>query len=182
MRLVHPEDATNKWRKTLAKVGAKLDEIKLPGNILPSSSSRDETASCRLEHFNREIVEEQERRLMVRDSEMACLVEMSVHLQQFLSQEPTGTYEEWIACLHPENVTLQPKKSTRLFGMGKSANDNVLVLDHRFYIQDSDHRRLWNEYLDGDRSAAIARDSCLQKQQHQDTNILCCGEMIAGFP
>lgn len=199
MRLVHPEDATKALRKTLVKVGAKLDEIKLPSMLLSRSSQLRSTNSgiipaycdehttesiARLEQINREIVEEQERQLLVRDSEMACLEEMIMHLQQFIIQEPHGTYEEWIACLHPENVTVgKQQKTAALFGFRKSCTDNdILVLDHRFYVTDSDHRRLWNESLEGVRSPAIPRDSCLQKHQHQHTNSLCCGEIIAGLP
>jgi hypothetical protein len=201
MRLIHTEDAKKALRKTLVKVGAKLDEIKLPSMMLPSSLQttisgsnppayydEDTTESmARLEQINREIVEEQERQLLVRDSGMACLEEMIMHLQQFLVQEPHGTYEEWIACLHPENVTIvKQQKPANASGFRKdspdSTDNDILVLDHRFYVTDSDHRKLWNAFLDGVRSPAFPRDSCLQKCQHQNTSSLCCGEIITGLP
>ena len=64
----------------------------------------------------------------------ACLKECEDHLVEFLrdvsrSTGPPPTYEEWITALHPENSKVV---------------DGVTTLDHRFYVERSDHRRMWN--------------------------------------
>ena len=41
------------------------------------------------------------------------------------------TYEEWIADLHPDNA--------------EYADGSI---DHRFYVEESDHRQLWNIYME----------------------------------
>lgn len=78
----------------------------------------------------------------------ACLDAIQQHLTAFLSETPDCTYEEWVAELHPENA-----KSTRNLVRGKS-------IDHRFYVEDSDHRQLWNQNLgdDGQRQYVHIRD------------------------
>jgi len=47
----------------------------------------------------------------------------------------SSCYEGWITLLHPDNV----KKNNE--GGGK-------IIDHRFYMKDSDHRQLWNECME----------------------------------
>ena len=76
---------------------------------------------------------------------MACLWNIIEHLFDFLEQnncnEHTNDaydksicrcshpqYKDWIRELHPENV-------------------NGKVVDHRFYVQESDHRMVWNEHM-----------------------------------
>ena len=73
-----------------------------------------------------------------KEAYQACLDAIRDHLTAFLSETPDCTYEEWVAELHPENA-----KSTRNLVRGKS-------IDHRFYVEDSDHRQLWNQNLDDD--------------------------------
>lgn len=65
----------------------------------------------------------------------ACLAEVEGHLEHFLRQRAYGSYEEWIGELHPENV-----RATRQNGEP--------TIDERFYIEGSDHRRLWNARVD----------------------------------
>lgn len=66
----------------------------------------------------------------------ACMKQCEDHLFDFLkdiarSSGPPPDYEEWIRALHPENASTAP--------------DGVTVtLDKRFYVDRSDHRRLWN--------------------------------------
>jgi hypothetical protein len=62
----------------------------------------------------------------------ACIVVVEGHLEQFLQQRTFGSYEEWVAELHPENVYHNGKQT----------------FDHRFYNEDSDHLRLWNARVD----------------------------------
>ena len=77
----------------------------------------------------------------------ACLDAIRDHLKIFLEETPDCTYEEWIEELHPENA-----KSTRNLIRGKS-------IDHRFYVEDSDHRQLWNSNLgEGQRKYVHIRD------------------------
>ncbi len=85
----------------------------------------------KLAFINREIVEEQERRWLVRESQTECMKEIIAHLGKFLNENPDALYEEWIAALHPENAEyVDPNQ-----------------IDHRFYLEDSDHRLLWNEFM-----------------------------------
>ena len=57
--------------------------------------------------------------------------EVSTHLESFLHDNPTASYEEWISSLHPDNA--------------EYADGSI---DHRFYVEDSDHRILWNECME----------------------------------
>ena len=57
---------------------------------------------------------------------------LSDHLEGFISAHSAATYEQWITDLHPENA-----KSTR--GADES-------LDHRFYLESSDHLKMWNTH------------------------------------
>mmetsp|Transcript_10892 Transcript_10892/g.23059 ORF Transcript_10892/g.23059 Transcript_10892/m.23059 type:complete len:490 (+) Transcript_10892:211-1680(+) len=65
----------------------------------------------------------------------ACLDAIRQHLDAFLSETPDVTYEEWVEELHPENA----KPMSNVVG-GKT-------IDHRFYVEESDHRKLWNDNL-----------------------------------
>jgi len=53
---------------------------------------------------------------------------ISQHLDEYLNQEPAGTYEGWIAALHPENA-----RHVKTNG-----------LDSQFYLENSDHLVMWN--------------------------------------
>jgi hypothetical protein len=75
-------------------------------------------------------LERQEAELMVHQAARRMLELDRNHLEDFVIKNPSGTYEEWIGQLHPDN-----------FHEG--------VLDHRFYVEDSDHRKLWNDSLAG---------------------------------
>jgi hypothetical protein len=63
----------------------------------------------------------------------------------FVAEHPQTTFEEWIGALHPENT-----------------HDSLLkgfagVLDHKYYEEASEHRRVWNGNLAGTRSLVPAR-------------------------
>mmetsp|Transcript_30234 Transcript_30234/g.46130 ORF Transcript_30234/g.46130 Transcript_30234/m.46130 type:complete len:345 (+) Transcript_30234:146-1180(+) len=75
----------------------------------------------------------------------SCLEAIRQHLFAFIAETPNVTYEEWIEELHPENA-----KSMRNMVRGKR-------IDHRFYMDDSDHRKLWNENLDEEREFVPVR-------------------------
>ena len=51
-------------------------------------------------------------------------------------QRQLPTYEQWIEAIHPENT----HDGQLIAGLGKE-------IDERFYIEESDHRRLWNEHV-----------------------------------
>ena len=85
----------------------------------------------KLDFINKEIVEGQGNRRMVRESMAECMKEVSTHLESFLHENPSASYEEWIASLHPDNA--------------EYADGSI---DHRFYVEDSDHRILWNECME----------------------------------
>lgn len=94
------------------------------------------TLSGQLSSLNERMKEEAERRDVRRISEEACLNAMREHLFAFLMETPSATYEQWIENLHPEN-TQDPQL---LEEMDKE-------VDLRFYVEESDHRTLWNEHV-----------------------------------
>ena len=56
---------------------------------------------------------------------------MREHLHIFLAENSdTVIYEEWIKQLHPETDEFDDDR-----------------IDHRYYTEDSDHRRMWNECM-----------------------------------
>jgi len=73
---------------------------------------------------------------MTREAEEACLNVCRLHLQEFLKEKPDGTYEDWLRALHPEN----DYEGKLLEGFSE--------LDHRFYVKESDHLKMWNESVD----------------------------------
>eukprot|EP00536_Pseudo-nitzschia_multiseries_P001045 jgi/Psemu1/180059/e_gw1.13.84.1 len=86
-----------------------------------------------------EIIEEQLARYTVAESREECMREITDHLKLYLfeksgmNSDARYQYEEWILALHPENV--------HYIGSGRS------LIDHRFYMRNSHHRQLWNEYM-----------------------------------
>lgn len=90
---------------------------------------KDQELADQLEQINEEQEAEAERRQLVKRVREECMDALRTHLVSFLQETPEGRcYEDWIAEVHPENV-----------------NDDDQV-DARFYVQDSDHRILWNEH------------------------------------
>lgn len=68
-------------------------------------------------------------------SRAACLVEIASHLDMFVQRQPFASYEEWISELHPEST----RNTDTWAGAG---------IDYRYYLEDSDHRVLWNAKVD----------------------------------
>ena len=83
-----------------------------------------------IEFISKEIIGNQENNGIVRESQANCMKEVSNHLATYLVEHPEATYEEWIASLHPDNAEYDDG-----------------VIDHRFYVEQSDHRLLWNECM-----------------------------------
>eukprot|EP00986_Skeletonema_menzelii_P010132 scaffold4795_cov140-Skeletonema_menzelii.AAC.4 len=91
----------------------------------------DAEAQREIEQHMRKLQEEKELEEMMRikkEAEESCLEATKDHLLEFLSGHPNASYNEWI-----EDCTL-------LEGLSKT-------IDHRFYVEESDHRRLWNDNL-----------------------------------
>lgn len=104
-----------------------------------------------MEHYRRQwdttlrpssVEEEREMKEMLRmkkEAEDSCLRATTEHLLSFIRDHPDSihaTYQQWIADLHPENA----HDGTLLEGLGKT-------IDHRFFVEESDHRRIWNDNL-----------------------------------
>jgi len=116
----------------------------------------------RLDRINRE---REESEAMVAEAAKLMLDIDQRHLEEFIDNNRDrvnngdgdgGTqirYEEWIAELHPENATVvrsfnvanwkNPSSSSSSSPPGSSG----IVLDHRFYVEESDHRKLWNKMI-----------------------------------
>ena len=121
-----------KVKQGFQKFGSKLQKLNL-GRLI-DQMEQDQGLADSLEQLNEQMQEEMERRDIQREAEQACMQTMVDHLNEFLQQKPDGTYEEWIQDLHPENVH-----------DGKLLSDLDKEVDLRFYVEESDHRLLWNE-------------------------------------
>jgi len=73
---------------------------------------------------------------MKREAEESCLNATVEHLVGFIQEHPRATYHQWIEEFHPENA----HDGALLEGLGKT-------IDHRFFVEESDHRRMWNDHL-----------------------------------
>mmetsp|Transcript_66062 Transcript_66062/g.184697 ORF Transcript_66062/g.184697 Transcript_66062/m.184697 type:complete len:123 (+) Transcript_66062:115-483(+) len=80
---------------------------------------------------------------------------------EFVSSNPTGTYEEWIGSLHPE-----AKEKCLLEGLG-----GEIIIDQEYYTEDNDHRKLWNEHLDKKRTQVPAIPSGCDSSDNHDSAI-----------
>ena len=137
---------TFKATKHLQGLADRLQKINLNLPALIDQMERDQEVADQLDNINRENAEETERKEMVREAERQSLEIMHEHLEEFLRENPRASYESWIAALHPDNVV----EGELLEGVSGSTE-----IDHRFFVAESDHRKLWNESIserrDGDR-------------------------------
>ena len=122
-----------KMKQGLSNLGSKLQKLNL-GKLI-DQMEQDQGLADQLESLNEHMQEEIERRDIMREAEEACLNTMKQHLDEFLNKKPDATYEEWIEDLHPENAH-----------DGKLLEDLDKEIDLRFYVEESDHRILWNEH------------------------------------
>jgi len=118
------------------KIGDSLQKINL-GKLIDDLEQKQAFVD-HLEHVNQEIVQEQQRKELVREAEARCRATIIHHLHEFLVKFPLATYEEWISDLHPDNVT--PTKT--------NVEQKEHTIDHRFYVVDSDHRIIWNGLME----------------------------------
>mmetsp|Transcript_12833 Transcript_12833/g.18467 ORF Transcript_12833/g.18467 Transcript_12833/m.18467 type:complete len:191 (-) Transcript_12833:39-611(-) len=177
------EEATESIRKGLIQIGAKLDNIQIginnKKNKKKNNNKNNLESVTKIESINQEIVELQERKAIVRETEAACLETVLTHLREFTQIHPKSTYEEWISQLHPENVKdYKPtaETNTDCCGIDTTTTDpsSLIIIDHRFYVTESDHRRMWNANLDGTRNFVYPRDQMYSNMQQQ-TNLCCLG-------
>lgn len=123
-------------------VGDKLQNVNLLRLI--DEMEKDQELADHLEFINQETKQEAEFKEIVREATEACQKEIEEHLDDFLERRPDATYEEWIKEIHPDNI-----EQGKLLG-----GDDFEVVDIRFYVEDSDHRLLWNERVPQERHVA----------------------------
>ena len=101
--------------------------------------AEEEQAQREIEQYNRMQQDKKDLEEMMaikKEAEERCMADTKDHLLAFIKDNPQAKYHEWIEAFHPENA----HDGTLLEGMGKT-------IDHRFYVEESDHRRLWNAHL-----------------------------------
>jgi hypothetical protein len=114
--------------------GNRLSKLNL-GKFI-DNMEQDQGLADSLEQFNSRMKEEAERQEIRRESQELTLKVIIDHLNNFLLENSMGTYEEWIQDFHPENAN-----------QGQLLSD-IQQIDERFYVMESDHRRLWNEAIE----------------------------------
>uniref|UniRef100_A0A7S4EL82 Uncharacterized protein n=1 Tax=Pseudo-nitzschia australis TaxID=44445 RepID=A0A7S4EL82_9STRA len=121
--------------RVLKNFGNRLQKINL-GKLI-DQMEQDQGLANSLESLNCRMKEEVERQEVRREAEELTLKVITDHLDGFLIAHPLrGTYEEWISDLHPENAN-----------QGKLFVD-IQQIDERFYVLESDHRKLWNAAIE----------------------------------
>mmetsp|Transcript_22733 Transcript_22733/g.49340 ORF Transcript_22733/g.49340 Transcript_22733/m.49340 type:complete len:358 (+) Transcript_22733:259-1332(+) len=133
-------------------LSSKLQQINLPRLI--DQMERDQEVADHLNFINEETAQEVEHKRMVREAEAMSMDIMKQHLEEYLRAYPRSTYESWIGALHPDNI-VEGKLVDDAAAAGGTTGSTTMEIDHRFYVEDSDHRRLWNDSLseqnDGDK-------------------------------
>mmetsp|Transcript_47187 Transcript_47187/g.115283 ORF Transcript_47187/g.115283 Transcript_47187/m.115283 type:complete len:417 (-) Transcript_47187:215-1465(-) len=120
--------------KALKHFGSQLNQKFNLGKLIDQMES-DQGLADSLEQLNDRMKDEVERQEVRREAEQLGLKVIQDHLDETLTKNPECTYEEWIQDLHPENAN-----------MGRLLDD-IQEIDARFYVFQSDHRRLWNEAM-----------------------------------
>ena len=146
-----PTSPTLQISKRLQSLTSQLQKINLPRLI--DQLEHDQEIADHLDFINRETAEEVEHKRMVREAEQMSLEIMREHLEEFVSANPMATYESWIGALHPDNVLedrTPPQAEDAAGTAGRAGDAGGMNIDHRFYVEYSDHRRIWNESLNDD--------------------------------
>lgn len=86
-------------------------------------------------------LEMEELMQLKKDAEETCINTTTEHLMFYLKANPTAKYHQWVEDIHPENAHF----SRNLLSL--DGGEEVMIIDHRFYVETSDHRRIWNENL-----------------------------------
>jgi hypothetical protein len=112
--------------RTILSVPSKIADKRNGKNV---TESKQQYAD-KVEFICKDILEDQESKQLVRESQSSCMKEVVRHLNTFLGEHIDATYEQWIAALHPDNAEYMDGR-----------------IDHRFYVVDSDHRIYWNKVM-----------------------------------
>jgi len=115
-------------KKTLNIIGVHLQKVNL-AKLIDDLEREQELADI-------EIMEEEERRAICAEAVAACRQTILEHMRSFLEEWPDASYEEWIVQLHPDNADTHKQRRTK-----------AEPIDHRFYVEESDHRLIWNENM-----------------------------------
>ena len=102
-----------------------------------------------------EIIDSQRDRALVKESQEETMDVLRQHLgSYFMANNNEGTYEEWICQLHPDNVIEKKEGGNDDDGNGdpngedeEATQASKDIIDHRFYLEDSHHRILWNAFV-----------------------------------
>jgi len=136
------------WEQHPPTMGGKKDaHVQLQKEIL--AELNDDMLSAQA--AENEISEEEERKALCREAVASCMQTILEHLSEFLGERPDATYEEWIEELHPDNTDDQ-------------AHSNVGFIDHRFYVDESHHRIVWNDHMDTFATNVTNQDSFLNRK------------------
>jgi len=108
---------------------------------VPSDDETNDSRNNLHERVCSNLVDDLHGRIAVKESQQECMREITEHLKLHIftitGSSPTCVdryeYEDWIEALHPDNVNY--------------LNSGRYIIDHRFYMKDSHHRQLWNEYM-----------------------------------
>jgi hypothetical protein len=118
--------------------------------------------------------EAEELARLKREAIDTCLNATTEHLLEYIKEHPSAKYHEWIEDLHPENAY----EGALLEGLGKT-------IDHRFFVEVSDHRRIWNENLFTflDSNCSKGRDFVPARARHIDDNgnLVVAPDILSGF-
>jgi uncharacterized protein YbdZ (MbtH family) len=103
-----------------------------------------------LNRLNHDYHEEETRKKLFAENHMMCMDSLQSHLAIFLNEHPYGTYEEWIAKLHPNNVIADDEdedaddSSDNIDALNMTNETSVpLQINSSFYVADNDHLILW---------------------------------------
>ena len=141
--------------------------FQMEGQLAQQNAQQQQQEEEQLRRLRMERIERERKESEAMAQEAATLM-MEInrqHLQEFINNAVgdggccTATYEQWIAELHPENITAESTAAAAADALSVDDNDGddngqqqnqpatntAIHIDHRFYLLDSDHRLLWNE-------------------------------------
>mmetsp|Transcript_5303 Transcript_5303/g.12038 ORF Transcript_5303/g.12038 Transcript_5303/m.12038 type:complete len:602 (-) Transcript_5303:85-1890(-) len=136
----------------------------------------EEEARKEIEQYNRMQRDKRDLEDMMKlkkEAEDSCMKATKEHLLGFIKDDPNAKYHQWIEEFHPENA----HDGTLLEGMGKT-------IDHRFFVEESDHRHLWNEnlftFLDPKSSEGRDFVPARARQMNDDGEMVVATDLLSG--
>lgn len=156
---------TKAWRES--QLAERLKAHNMQGSDRCNNNMQGEE-----DEDEREEAEELAR--LKREAIDTCLNATTEHLLEYIKEHPSAKYHEWIEDLHPENAY----DGELLEGLGKT-------IDHRFFVEVSDHRRIWNENLftNLDPNCSRGRDFVPARARHFDDSgeLVVAPDILSGF-